>query len=321
MNITNQKVKIILSYYHSEQTIIIPIYKTLSYVREKIFNIFYPISGEIILVYNGMILNDSFDKALGILFPDQSIIKINILKSKKNNLINSQSSIYKIYGKKKLPPITIRSRTKSPKVKSTKILCYECFKEISFIFCRECNKFLCNNCFEVNHFNHIKIDLLDDEKLNLIIYKDKMLNELKESSINFEKIEYLKNKEIDVEKWGKIFTEKIDNIKNVSLKIQDSLSNKNYKSEKINVGNNIDDVYYLAKHKLDNINDNNIKDPLDLFLEINKSEREIKKLFHDSILLNKKDNLKIRIENIYSRIENEIEQILQEIEYDEELPK
>ena len=116
MNITNQKVKIILSYYHNEQTIIIPVYKTLSYVREKIFNIFYPISGEIILVYNGMILNDSFDKALGILFPDQSIIKINILKSKKNNLINSQSSIYKIYGKKKIT--TNYNKIKNKKSKS-----------------------------------------------------------------------------------------------------------------------------------------------------------------------------------------------------------
>ena len=321
MNMTNQKIKIILSYYHNKQTIMVPIYKTLSYVRDKVFNIFYPISGEIILVYNGMNLNDSFEKQLGLIFPDQSTVKINIIKSKKNNLINSQSSIYKIYGKKKLPPITIKSRTKSPKVKSNKILCYECFKEPSFIFCRECNKFLCNNCFEVNHFNHIKLDLLDDEKLNLIVYKDKMLKELKESSVNFEKIENLKNKEIDVEKWGTIFTEKIDNIKNVSLKIQDSLSNKIYKSQKINVGNNIDDVYYLAKHKLDNINDNNIKDPLDLFLEINKSEREIKRLFHDSILLNKKDSLKTRIEKIYSRIEDEIERILQEIEYDEELTK
>ena len=321
MNMTNQKIKIILSYYHNKQTIMVPIYKTLSYVRDKVFNIFYPISGEIILVYNGMNLNDSFEKQLGLIFPEQSTVKINIIKSKKNNLINSQSSIYKIYGKKKLPPITIKSRTKSPKVKSNKILCYECFKEPSFIFCRECNKFLCNNCFEVNHFNHIKLDLLDDEKLNLIVYKDKMLKELKESSVNFEKIENLKNKEIDVEKWGTIFTEKIDNIKNVTLKIQDSLSNKIYKSQKINVGNNIDDVYYLAKHKLDNINDNNIKDPLDLFLEINKSEREIKRLFHDSILLNKKDSLKTRIEKIYSRIEDEIERILQEIEYDEELTK
>ena len=321
MNMTNQKIKIILSYYHNKQTIMVPIYKTLSYVRDKVFNIFYPISGEIILVYNGMNLNDSFEKQLGLIFPDQSTVKINIIKSKKNNLINSQSSIYKIYGKKKLPPITIKSRTKSPKVKSNKILCYECFKEPSFIFCRECNKFLCNNCFEVNHFNHIKLDLLDDEKLNLIVYKDKMLKELKESSVNFEKIENLKNKEIDVEKWGTIFTEKIDNIKNVTLKIQDSLSNKIYKSQKINVGNNIDDVYYLAKHKLDNINDNNIKEPLDLFLEINKSEREIKRLFHDSILLNKKDSLKTRIEKIYSRIEDEIERILQEIEYDEELTK
>ena len=321
MNMTNQKIKIILSYYHNKQTIMVPIYKTLSYVRDKVFNIFYPISGEIILVYNGMNLNDSFEKQLGLIFPDQSTVKINIIKSKKNNLINSQSSIYKINGKKKLPPITIKSRTKSPKVKSNKILCYECFKEPSFIFCRECNKFLCNNCFEVNHFNHIKLDLLDDEKLNLIVYKDKMLKELKESSVNFEKIENLKNKEIDVEKWGTIFTEKIDNIKNVTLKIQDSLSNKIYKSQKINVGNNIDDVYYLAKHKLDNINDNNIKEPLDLFLEINKSEREIKRLFHDSILLNKKDSLKTRIEKIYSRIEDEIERILQEIEYDEELTK
>ena len=77
----------------------------------------------------------------------------------------------------------------------------------------------------------------------------------------------------------------------------------------------------MSKYKLDNINENNIKDPLDLFLEINKSEREIKRLFHDSILLNKKDSLKTRIEKIYSRIEDEIERILQEIEYDEELTK
>ena len=80
MNITNQKIKIILSYYHNEQTIMVPIYKTLSYVRDKVFNIFYPISGEIILVYNGMNLNDSFEKPLGLIFPDQSIVKINIIK-------------------------------------------------------------------------------------------------------------------------------------------------------------------------------------------------------------------------------------------------
>ena len=80
-------------------------------------------------------------------------------------------------------------------------------------------------------------------------------------------------------------------------------------------------MYYFVKNKLDNVNYNNIKNPLDLFLEINKNEREISKLFHDSILLNKKDNLKNKIQNIYSRIENEIENIIQEIENDNEIPK
>ena len=178
MSNPNQKIKIILSYYHNEQTIMVPIYKNLSYVKDKVFDIFYPISGELNLIHKGINLNDCYEKPLGVIFPDQSIIKINIIKSKKNNLINSQSSIYKIYKKKKLPPITIKSRTKSPKVKSNKILCYECFKEPSFIFCRECNKFLCNNCalnkksYHIEHKNDFLTLIPNSNRANIKQYKN-----------------------------------------------------------------------------------------------------------------------------------------------------
>lgn len=330
MSVQNQKIKIILSYYHNNQTLITPIHKNLSYIKDKIFNIYYPISGEITILYNNKNLNKELDKPLGLLFPGQSMVKLDIIKNEKiifkqnKNLKNSQSTIFfnnKLYEKKKLPPINIKLRSKSPNIKdSNKISCYECFKAISFIFCRNCNKFLCENCHKKNHLNHLTIDLFNDDRLCLIFYKDKLLKELRENLNIYERIDLIKEKEIDIEKWGKIFTEKIDNINEASLQIQNTV-NKNFKNEQINIGNDIDDVYYFVKNKLDNVNYNNIKNPLDLFLEINKNEKEISKLFHDSILLNKKDNLKNKIKNIYSRIEDEIENIIQEIENDNEIPK
>ena len=144
-----------------------------------------------------------------------------------------------------------------------------------------------------------------------------MIRDLKETEFLYKNLYLLKNKEINIKNWEKTFENILENIKNVSEKLNKKISlnddfilNNNNNSN-INSIENVDEEYERIRNDLDNINcDDKNKNPIEIFNRINKSEKEIENLFYNSKKYNKKKEIKEKIEKIYYDINNEIDNVI-----------
>jgi len=61
-------------------------------------------------------------------------------------------------------------------------ICLECSKENVNFYCRNCNNFICKNCYKKNHLNH-KIIIIEKGNINqaLLKYQKNLINELNEN--------------------------------------------------------------------------------------------------------------------------------------------
>ena len=251
----------------------------------------------------------------------------NIFNNNNNNnsFVNMKSNFN---GKKKLPPIknnnnnnnnNFNNNSNENNENNNNILCYECFKNQIFFYCRNDNIFLCNFCYneKSKHFNHKVFYITNDIKKNINNYKEEMIRDLKETEFLYNNLYLLKNKEINIKNWEKTFENILENIKNVSEKLNKKISlnddfilNNNNNSN-INTIENVDEEYERIRNDLDNINcDDKNKNPIEIFNRINKSEKEIENLFYNSKKYNKKKEIKEKIEKIYYDINNEIDNVI-----------
>ena len=250
----------------------------------------------------------------------------NIFNNNNNNnsFVNMKSNFN---GKKKLPPIknnnnnnnnnNFNNNSNENNENNNNILCYECFKNQIFFYCRNDNIFLCNFCYneKSKHFNHKVFYITNDIKKNINNYKEEMIRDLKETEFLYNNLYLLKNKEINIKNWEKTFENILENIKNVSEKLNKKISlnddfilNNNNNSNTIE---NVDEEYERIRNDLDNINcDDKNKNPIEIFNRINKSEKEIENLFYNSKKYNKKKEIKEKIEKIYYDINNEIDNVI-----------
>ena len=261
---------------------------------------------------------------------------ININKSLNNifnNNNNSNVNMKSIFnGKKKLPPIknnnnfdnNFNSNSNEINInenKNNNILCYECSKNQIFFYCRNDNIFLCNFCYneKSKHSNHKVFYITNDIKKNINNYKEEMIRDLKETEFLYNNLYLLKNKEINIKNWEKTFENILENIKNVSEKLNKKISlNDDFKiidnnnNSNTNSVENVDEEYERIRNDLDNINcdDKNNNNPIEIFNRINKSEKEIENLFYNSKNYNKKKEIKEKIEKIYYDINNEIDNVI-----------
>ena len=143
-----------------------------------------------------------------------------------------------------------------------------------------------------------------------------MIRDLKETEFLYKNLHLLKDKEINIKNWEKTFENILENIKNVSEKLNKKIYlNDDFKIIDNNNNSNIENVdeeYERIRNDLDNINcdDKNNNNPIEIFNRINKSEKEIENLFYNSKNYNKKKEIKEKIEKIYYDINNEIDNVI-----------
>ena len=72
-------IEITLQYYKMRVTILVPKYKTVNYVKEKAYEVFYPINTDIDLKYKNRILEEFSEQSLGLIMDNRSYAKIKII--------------------------------------------------------------------------------------------------------------------------------------------------------------------------------------------------------------------------------------------------
>lgn len=330
INNNQQKIKITLDYNGNSFTIYTYKFKPISFLEEKVYQHFYPIRNKICFFYMNKNLNNFKEKPIGFFFKSQHVATIQvkdifttqnksyIFKQRKhsfdNNIIMNKSlnhsSIHNNSSLNILPYIYKPKKIKNIFQEiSIDMICFSCHAENVRFYCRNCNKFICLSCVsDKPHFEHKVFQLKNDTNENISSYQDKIIYELKETKKLINNISLLKNKKVDIEKWKNNLSSSIDNITNVSNKLQSLVPSTNFDDK-----NAFEKEYEKAKNKLNNIQVDKYKDPFELFDIINKSEKSINNLFNDSIAYNKKEIMKKRIINLYKEVNDEIDLILKKI--------
>lgn len=329
INNNQQKIKITLEYNGNSFTISTYKYKPISFLEEKVYRHFYPIRNKICLFYMNKNLNNFEEKPIGFFFRSQHAATIQIkdvfaiqnksyIKQRKNsfdtnitmnNSVN-HSSIHNNSSLNILPYIHKPKKVKNIFQEiSIDMLCFSCHTENVRFYCRNCNKFICLSCAsDKPHSEHKVFQIKNDYQENISSYKEKIITELTQTKNLISNISFLNNKKVDIEKWEKNLSCSIDNISNVSNKLQSSVPSTNFEDR-----NSFGKEYEKAKSKLNSIQIDKYKDPFELFEIINKSEKTINNIFHDSIAYNKKEIMKRRIQNIYDEVSAEIDLILKKM--------
>ena len=351
----HDSINIILSYNDKDLTVIVKRFNKLYYIKNKAYQLFYPIKSDIKLKYNNKDLSSLLDQSIGLIFENRGRVKLTIeekLGTKRPLLrktkINSQNDIFNCNNynseikvqepqltndryksiqtesppkinnksislktnktKKKLPPLKIKTSFNMDI--STYTLCRECLKTETKFYCRKCNKFICSICKNKKHNNHLLLNNIDimNEKINIDKYKEEIINILYFAINNFDNLDNIKTKEINIEEWKNKYNEGVIKLVNLSrsqkeeMKLNKSnLKNKNNKNE-------LQKIIKEEKQLLDQINISADKDPFQLFNDINKRERLI------NYKIKKVKNQNNKIEDMFIDIENEIDYILFELE-------
>ena len=297
-DLMKESIHLILNYHGRSVIVKLKKYKTLVHVKQKVFDLFYPVRNNINVYLNNKNLEPLVNQPIGYIFSGQSIVNLNVLdegvinspyklvnrhldtsysitdllsfsrrnfnfqkyanktnssslsninnkrnnktktnmlnkntlyklkseltdknfntslnnnsKSKVNNkkMFNSGSvdniNIKKYQKKMKLPPInrdnsrkTIRNITNKNTNPNEGIIynkCHDCYINKISIYCRTCDKFLCNNCalnkksHHVIHKENFITLIKDSNRANIKQYKNIINKQLKESLSIFTKI-------------------------------------------------------------------------------------------------------------------------------------
>ena len=337
-------ITITLNYNNKDLSFITKRFNKLSKVKEKAFQLFYPIKSDIILKYNNKDLSQFLEQSIGLIFENktrikikiepklenQSLIKKLIFKSYKNifnrnteidkqplsadkyNYLNTENT-YRIKYNRKLPPIknNITSNFFENKLEInifTYKICEDCTRKKSNNFCRNCDGFICLNCTKKRHKNHPIIEInLDNEKSNIEKYKNELINKFSSTINNLDKLENIEKEELSEDKWKQKYNNAINNLTQV---IQKNIHLFKYNEENNNKNENNE---FKTKLKEEKNNINNIvisinKDPFKIFKEINEKEKFVRKL----IKKNSKENNKL--DEMFDQIENEIDDVIYNLE-------
>ena len=94
-------ITIILNYNNKNLSIVVKRFKKLEIIKEKAYQLFFPIKSDIQLKYNNKDLSSFLDQSIGLLFENKEKVKLQIypiIGSKrqinKKNKINSKKNIF-----------------------------------------------------------------------------------------------------------------------------------------------------------------------------------------------------------------------------------
>ena len=340
-------IQITLIYNNKEASFFIKNFTKLKKVKEKAYQLFFPINTDIKLKYNNRDFSYFLDQSIGLLFENKEKIKFKIepilgtRKLIKNNKLNSSKNIYSSIAEISKQPLSadryhsiqtesvnkIKYKVKLPSIKNNYseiylanefklgILsyknCKDCLRNNSNYYCRNCDSFVCSNCSNKIHKNHLTFEIsLDNEKINIEKYKTELLKKFSSSINNLNILDNVSKKEISVEDWKLKYNKAINNLTQKAFKQFEK--NKNIqKIEENKEDDNNKELKKKIKEEKNNINKIVIsvnKDPFKLFKEINDKEKSVRQLIKQA---NKENN---SIDDMFFIIDNEIDNIIYDLE-------
>lgn len=236
------KLEILLTYNGRNETLFIDNKENISSIKEKIYNIFYPIQGKFQLVYKNKDISPFEDIPLYKYFKNlmkvsitvqltSSTINQNILSKNANNSFNSSFQDMTIIDKNDASLGNANqsqiSNAQNPLIEKDRMLCNDCHNKLINFFCRNCNLFICKNCCEKYSSPHkthstvtINVSQIEKSAKN---YKEIVSKECFTSGKKFE--EYNRN-----------------NINNSNVNEENNNENKNEKKEKIDIDGWLNDM-------------------------------------------------------------------------------
>ena len=298
---------IILSFNNKNLSIIVKRFKQLEYIKEKAYQLFYPIKSDILLKYNNKDLSSFLDQSIGLIFENKGKVKLEIeqiigtkrplikkikLNSQKN-IFNNMNNIlelnipniqdppditdrYKSIQAESLPTINLKTlnnsssiKKKLPPIKNKNNKIKIKIDILSYKLCREC---LTNEtkyyCRQCNKFICIKCN--NKKHTNHLLL---------ESDINNEKRNVDIYKEAIINKLCLVINN-LDNIDNIQT---NEISMEEWKNKYNEAINNLTQIAQEQKEELknnknsnkknnSNDNDNNNKNE---FLKRLKDEKEL----------------------------------------------
>ena len=201
-------------------------------------------------------------------------------------------------------------------------ICLECSKENVNFYCRNCNNFICKNCYKKNHLNH-KIIIIEKGNIfqALLKYQKDLINDLNEDE---NKLFNLLNK--DQKDFSNLIKNLVEEIKNEFfnfakagekiLKIYpnfdyfDKINQKFFLKEKKKILNEFENT----NEKNDYFQDFKINNNKNNFLLLQKYELILKDLKKNIENINYKCQFKYLFISILNHVKTEFKEIIEEIE-------
>ena len=291
------KIKVTLEYSGRSITSEIVPYKTIKYLKELTKTLFYPIQGEVNLIYQNKDITKYGQYPLGEYFKNKNQIFIKVIKQTKSVKEINRDNDYKYN------LIEIE--------KKKEYLCI-CRNDLINNYCRNCKQFVCNNCRNNKFHKYHKTiqievnNLVESTKLYAITLQSEILSNIKNSQ-DYDK-KFQNQNFIDAFARQEIIQRKYESIYEIYKNMLNEL--------KISENSN-DNIYddYVTKAKKENQEIENILSDLHLKYNIKKktmSQNEFNDYFY--ILGKKEDKLEDMSTKIYEiRVNYEINEKLNEI--------
>lgn len=228
-------------------------------------------------------------------------------------------------GKKKLPPIKTENNENehmNSKQSNNDIIafnnCSECLYGATSEYCRNCNKFLCLDCANKNHYDeneHKFIEIDDNERINVNRYKEVINKELYNALNSFDNSGIDSDgATIDTEGEKKNFEKLINNLTDVAIGMKESinLDEEYYNEDKERIGDELNKI----KSQLDNENyeEKNNEEGIKLFKELNAKDKNINNLIKEYNCNNTVEYMDNKIQKLFGDIEDEIDKVIFELE-------
>ncbi|MCQ2817960.1 MAG: B-box zinc finger protein [archaeon] len=152
----NSSINLVIEYNNQKVNQSVLPYYTISDLKKRIKNLFFPIPKSFVLTYKNKIIGGNEDQKIGEIFSNKSIVMLKVLPHSKLPMINSKSI--------DLSKLELKLKKKRALSKNTSMIqsCKNCENnyKISF-YCRKCEEFVCDFCRRNYHSKHncISIDV------------------------------------------------------------------------------------------------------------------------------------------------------------------
>ena len=156
------KLEILLTYNGRNETISVDNKENLSSIKDKVYNIFYPIQGKFQLIYKNKDISPFEDIPLYKYFKNLMKVSIiinpisstnkNIMSKNSSNSFNTSFQDVTVIDKNEMSLGNVNqsqiSNAQNILVEKDRMICNECQNKLINSFCRNCSLFLCKNCSE-----------------------------------------------------------------------------------------------------------------------------------------------------------------------------